>query len=222
VCWSASVDLIVGSAVTGIGAVGITLARDRRDAPLAGLPVLLGVHQLIESRIWEASAGPGSVIRGTAVTLWTVIAFVLLPVAVPAAVLCAERQRRRIQYLAAACGVPVAAVMIYAVSGGTFATDRGHVLAYGAGVPLQPLVLAGYLVATCLPFLTSPEPTLRELGVALVLGAAVATVVDVLAFASIWCALAAGVSLLVVRRTMVVSPTGSTPSDLTAVRHPLG
>jgi hypothetical protein len=204
-CWSASADLLVGSVVTGIGVVGIGIARERRDLPLAALPVVLGVHQLIESQIWSASAGSGSVIRGTAVTLWTVIAFVLLPVLVPAAVLCAERQRQPVQYLVAACGLPVAAVMTYAVSGGAYATDHGHVMEYSAGIPYQPLVLTGYLIATCLPFLTSPEPTMRELGVALVLGAAAATAVNVLAFASIWCALAAVVSVLAVRRTALAA-----------------
>jgi hypothetical protein len=73
---------------------------------------------------------------------------------------------------------------------------------YGAGVPLLPLVLAGYLVATCLPFLTSPEPTMRELGAVLSVGALAAGTVDALAFASIWCAFAAVVSVLVVRRTV--------------------
>jgi len=205
VCWSATADLMGGALITGIGAVGIGLARDRRDLPLAALPVVLGAHQLIESRLWEASAGPGSMIRGTAVTLWTAIAFVLLPVFVPLAVLCAERERRRVQYFAAAVGVPVAVVMTYAVSGGAHAMDHGHVLEYGVGVPYQPLVLTGYLIATCLPFLASPESTLRELGIALVIGAAAATALDVLAFASIWCAFAAIVSVLVVRRTAQVA-----------------
>ena len=59
----------------------------------------------------------------------------------------------------------------------------------------------GYLFATCLPFLTSYERTMRELGVALGAGALLAALIAAYAFASIWCAFAAGVSLLVVRRT---------------------
>ncbi len=204
-CWSESADLVMGGVITGIGLVGIGLARDRRDIPLAALPVLLGAHQLIESRIWSESAGEGSVIRGPAVVAWTAIAFLILPVLVPAVLLRAERRRRRVQYLAALLGLPVAAVMAYAIRSGTFATDRGHVMEYGAGIPGQPLVLAGYLIAVCVPFLTSPERTMRELGVALVLGAVAATAANVLAFASIWCALAAIVSLIIVRRTVHAS-----------------
>jgi hypothetical protein len=182
--------------------VGVGLARDRRDVPLAALPVLLGAHQLIESHLWARSPGEGSVLRGPAVIAWTLIAFVVLPLFVPAALLYAERARRRVQFVAAGIGVPVAAILGYALRTGAHARDGGHVMNYGAGIPLLPLVLAGYLVATCLPFLTSPEPTMRELGVALSVGALAAVAVGVLAFASIWCAFAAVVSVLVVRRTV--------------------
>jgi hypothetical protein len=207
VCWSEPADLIMGSVVAGIGLVGIGVSRDRHDVPLAALPVLLGAHQLIESRIWHASAGPGSELHGTAVTLWTLIAFVVLPLFVPAAMLYAERRRNRVQWFAAVCGVPVAVLMAIEVSRGGQATDHGHVLTYGAGdgVRLLPVAFGLYLIATCLPFLASPEPTMRELGIGLVIGAVAATVADVAAFASIWCALAALVSVLIVRRTVHAS-----------------
>lgn len=135
-------------------------------------------------------------------TIWALIAFVVLPLYVPAALLYAERERRQVQFVAGAVGVPVAAVLAYAVLNGAHATDGGHVMNYGADIPLLPVVLAGYLVATCLPFVTSPEPTMRELGVALSIGAGAATTVGVLSFASIWCAFAAVVSVLIVRRTV--------------------
>jgi hypothetical protein len=201
-CWSAQADLVAGTVITGIGLVGIGLARDRRDVPLAALPVLLGAHQLIESHLWARSPGEGATLRGPAVIAWTLIAFVVLPLFVPGALLYAERRRRRVQFLAAAIGVPVAGVLGFALRNGAYATDRGHVMNYGAGIPLLPAVLAGYLVATCVPFLTSPEPTMRELGVALSVGALVAVALDMLAFASVWCAFAAVVSVLVVRRTV--------------------
>jgi hypothetical protein len=201
VCWSATADVVVGSAVVVAGAVAVLLAGQRRDVPLAALPVLLGAEQLLEAQLWGSSPGEGAVLTGPAVTLWVLVAFALLPVFVPFALLLAERRRRGVQWVAAAVGVPVAVVMAVAALHGATATDHGHVLDYGAGVPLLPLVLAGYLVAVCVPFLTSPEPTMRELGAVLVVGAAAAGAVDLLAFASVWCAFAAVVSLVVLRRT---------------------
>jgi hypothetical protein len=204
-CWSATADLTAGCLVAGIGVVGMGLARELRDVPLATLPILLGAHQLIESQIWAESPGKGAELRGTAVTAWTVIAFVVLPVFVPVVLLIAERERRPIQYATAAVGLAVSAFMAVAVGSGVHATDDGHVLNYGVGIPWLPPFLVGYLVATCAPFLTSHEPTMRELGVALLLGAALAALINVVAFASVWCALAAVVSVLIVRRTVHVS-----------------
>lgn len=202
-CWSAPADFVAGSVIVGIGVVGLALARDRRDVPLAALPVLLGAHQLIESRIYAESPGDGSVVRGDAVVAWTLIAFVALPLLVPLMLLVAERERRKIQYAAAVVGLVVAVVMTVAVGQGVHATDHGHIMEYGAaGIPWVPVVIAGYLFATCVPFLASYERTMRELGVALSVGAALAAAISLLAFASIWCGFAAVVSVLIVRRTV--------------------
>ena len=157
-CWSATADLVMGSAIVGLGAIGLALARDRRDVPLAALPVLLGAHQLIESRIWAESSGTGAEVRGAAVTAWTVIAFVVLPVYVPLVLLVAERHRRRIQWATALVGLAVSVPLAVSVLSGVHATDDGHVMDYGVGIAWLPLFLVGYLVATCVPFLTSAEP----------------------------------------------------------------
>jgi hypothetical protein len=204
-CWSATADLTAGCLIVGIGGLGLGLARDLRDVPLAALPVLLGAHQLIEARIYADSSGDGAVIRGAAVTVWTIVAFVVLPVFVPLVLLIAERKRRTIQYVAAAIGLMVAVVTAFDVAGGVHATDHGHVMDYGVGVPWLPLVLVGYFVATCVPFLASYEPTTRQLGVALLVGALLAALIDAVAFASIWCAFAAVVSVLIARRTLRAS-----------------
>ena len=63
-CWSAQADLVAGTVITAVGLAGVGLARDRRDVPLAALPVLLGIHQLIEAHIWAGSPGEGSCFVG--------------------------------------------------------------------------------------------------------------------------------------------------------------
>ena len=59
-CWSAPADLAMGIVIVGLGAAGVALARHRRDLPLAALPLIFGVHQLIESRIYQRSYGAGA------------------------------------------------------------------------------------------------------------------------------------------------------------------
>lgn len=53
-CWSATADLVAGTAV---GAVCVARVRRPRDLPLAALPLLLGVHQLVEAAVWHAGGG---------------------------------------------------------------------------------------------------------------------------------------------------------------------
>jgi hypothetical protein len=105
----------------------------------------------------------------------------------------------------AAVGLAVSVSMAVAIASGVHTTDRGQVMDYGVGIPWPPVFLVGYLVATCLPFLVSHEPTMRGVGVALLLGAALAALINVVAFASIWCTFAAVVSLLIIRRTQHAS-----------------
>src|SRR5437660_1607938 len=52
-CWSPTADLVAGCAITAVGALCVASTRRARDLPLATLPVLLGVHQLIESVVWR-------------------------------------------------------------------------------------------------------------------------------------------------------------------------
>ncbi|GCB43007.1 DUF6629 family protein [Streptomyces sp. NL15-2K] len=74
-CWSATADLVAGTAVAGVGVACVARVRWSRDLPLAALPLLLGAHQIVESAVWESGGG-----RGPATTLWAVIALPLLAV----------------------------------------------------------------------------------------------------------------------------------------------
>ena len=85
-----------GIAIVTIGADAARHLRHRADhLLLATLPLLLGVHQLIESLIWWQLQGhlPHLVGR-VALWLYLLIAFVVLPVFVPVAVLLLEKTSR--------------------------------------------------------------------------------------------------------------------------------
>ncbi|MFD8599661.1 DUF6629 family protein [Kitasatospora sp. NPDC059646] len=189
-CWSAGADLIVGSAVSAVGVAAVLRAGPGRRLPLAALPLLLGVHQLIEAGVWWGLPW--------ATTLWAVIALPLLPVYVPAAVWCATRRRSAAWFtaLGAAVAVPLAVALArHPVT----AHRHGHTLTYAIGVPAPALLLIGYLAATIGPLLSSGDPRLRRLGTTIALGALACALLWRLAFLSTWCALAALTSLLLHR-----------------------
>ncbi|WP_172381820.1 DUF6629 family protein [Streptomyces sp. MNP-20] len=193
-CWSATADLIAGTGITAVGVATVARAARRpRDLPLAALPVLLGVHQLIEAAVWHHDGG-----TGPATVAWAVIALPLLPLWVPAAVLCAAppRAHRRL-LIPLAAGIATAAVLAYALVTHTVSAEiRGHTVGYALGLSHTELTIAGYLLATIGALLLSGDRILILLGVLTALGAAVTFVLWRREFISTWCAAAAVASVL--------------------------
>ncbi|GLW57068.1 DUF6629 family protein [Kitasatospora phosalacinea] len=209
-CWSAEADLVAGAAVAAVGVGAVLRAGVSRRLPLAALPLLLGVHQLVEAGVWSGWAW--------ARTAWAVVALPLLPLYVPAAVWCATRRRSAgwFTLLGAAVAVPLAV----AVAGRpVVAHVHGHTLGYAVGVPVPGVLLAGYLVAVLGALLGSGDRHLRLLGWVTGLGALLCGLLWRLAFVSTWCALAALASVLLYRwadvnssssaRTSPTEPPGS-------------
>ncbi|MFF3596997.1 DUF6629 family protein [Kitasatospora indigofera] len=199
-CWSAEADLVAGVVVSGFGLACLAQVRRAGQLPLAALPLVLGVHQLIESAVWlgvDGRIGPGP--AQWARTAWAVIALPLLPALVPVGVLRAvpgARGRGRRTALAV-LGVLVAAALAVAVAAHPVTAEAdGHALSYAVGVPFAPVLIAGYLLSTVGSLLLSGDRVLRLLGVLTGAGALAGALLWRLAFASAWCALAALVSVL--------------------------
>ncbi|MER5604014.1 DUF6629 family protein [Streptomyces sp. NPDC002265] len=187
-CWSATADLVAGTAVAAVGAACVTRVRDRRELPLAALPLLLGAHQLVEAVVWHSGGG-----GGPATVVWAVIAMPLLALWMPVAVLCAAppAARRRLA-LPLAAGVLTAAALGYALATRTVTAEiRGHTVGYVLGLSHAPVLVAGYLLATVGSLLLSGDRRLLWLGVLVAVGASVCWALWRLEFVSTWCALAA-------------------------------
>ncbi|MFI6873921.1 DUF6629 family protein [Streptomyces sp. NPDC050400] len=189
-CWSATADLVAGTAVTAVGVACVTrAARTRpRAVPLAALPLLLGAHQLIEAVIWNDGGG-----SGPATVAWAVIALPLLPLWVPLAVLCAAPPRARRRLLVpVAAGVVTSAVLAYVLATTTVTAEvRGHTMGYAIGLPHAGWLVGGYLLATIGSLLLSGEAGLVLLGGLVAVGAAGCAALWRWEFISTWCACAA-------------------------------
>ncbi|MDL5205712.1 DUF6629 family protein [Streptomyces sp. ALI-76-A] len=209
-CWSATADLVAGTAVTGVGVACVARARGGRDLPLAALPLLLGVHQIVEAVVWESGGG-----RGPATMVWAVIALPLLAVWVPAGVLCvAPPHARRRLVLPLAVGAATAAVLAYGlVTAPVTAEIREHTVRYGFGLSHAALLVAGYLLATVGSLLLSGDRRLLMLGVLAALGAFVCWALWRLEFVSTWCAYAAVCSVVLFRWVRARPDPGRTAPD---------
>ncbi|MFF3112907.1 DUF6629 family protein [Kitasatospora sp. NPDC057904] len=210
-CWSAQADAVAGGVVVGLGIA--CLVRARRSGrpqrlPLAALPLVLGAHQLIEAVVWLGTDGDlPAALAGWARTAWAAIALPLLPVYVPAAVWCASTEpghpagpdRRRVLSGLTLLGTVVTVPLAIAVAAHpVVATEHGHTLTYGIGVPHPAVLLVGYLLTTVGSLLISGDRDLRRLGFLTGLAAGLCALLWRIAFLSTWCALAALVSVLLV------------------------
>ena len=99
VCFSPQADVAGGVLIAVIGVDAVRHIHQRRDfIALAWIPVLLGARQFIEALVWLSLQG--HVPRGIGqISLWAylLIAFVVLPVFIPLAIIALEPTRRRKQ-----------------------------------------------------------------------------------------------------------------------------
>ncbi|MFD5410236.1 DUF6629 family protein [Streptomyces nojiriensis] len=205
-CWSATADLVAGTAISAAGIACLARVRRARDLPVAALPLLLGAHQPVEAAVWGTGGG-----CSPAATAWAVIALPLLVLWVPAGVLLAAAPEvRRRPWAPLATGLVTAAVLAYRLATRPVTAEiRGRTIGYVVNVPWTPLVPAGYLFATPGSLLLAGDRRLGTLGVVPAAGALACSALWRPEFASTWCAFAAVASLLVwgwVRRPYAAPP----------------
>lgn len=195
-CFSAQADLVGGVLV---GAIGVDVLRHvngrRSHLCLAALPLLLGLHQLVEAFVWWGLQGHVSSQVGTVATwIYLLVAFVLLPVMVPIGVLLLEPRGRRRSLMIGfvVLGFIVAGVLLAAMLRGPVTSSLGaRHIAYTTDLRAGGLVVAAYVAATCGSLVLSGSRDIAIFGIVNVLAVAVFAKLAIDGFASLWCAWAA-------------------------------
>ena len=196
VCFSPQADVVGGLVICAIGIDAVRHIRQRREfIALAWIPLLLGAHQFIEALVWLWLQG--HVPRGIGhVALWAylLIAFVVLPVFVPLAVIALEPTRRRKAMMApfALIGTVIAAILLAVMVRGPVGVKIApYHLSYSVRAPDGLLVVSLYVVAVCGPLLTSGYRNVVIFGAANLVAVIVIARLTISGFASVWCAWAA-------------------------------
>jgi len=182
--------------ICAIGIDAVRHIRQRREfVALAWIPLLLGAHQFIEALVWLWLQG--HVPRGIGhVALWAylLIAFVVLPVFIPLAVIALEPTRRRkLMMVPFALTGAVVAVILFAamVRGPVTVRLAPYHLSYGIQVADGLLIVALYVAAVCGPLLLSGYRNVVMFGAVNLVAVIVIARLTVAGFASVWCAWAA-------------------------------
>jgi hypothetical protein len=192
--------LVAGVVVGGAGIDALRHVRHRREWAVAALPLVFGVHQLIEALTWWGldSRIPASVGRA-ATWVYLVIAFVL-PLLVPIAILLIEPdpRRRRVVVPFAALGAVVSVVLLMGLfSGPVTAEIDGLYVAYDVSLDYGGQITALYVIATCGPLLASTSTRFVVFGILNLMAVAVLAWLMATGVISLWCAWAAVTSIVI-------------------------
>ena len=199
-CFAPEADLVTGVAVGVVAIDALRHVERPAELPLASIPLVLAGHALIESVVWIGLEGHvREAVWRTALWLYLVIAFSVLPVLVPVAVGALEPIARRRQVaIFTAVGAVVSTVLTYAiVRGPVDAAIEGHHIRYEVDLWHGGLIVGLYLLATCGSLLWSSQRHVRWFGVASLVAAGVLLWFDKSAFVSLWCAWAAITSVAI-------------------------
>ena len=225
-CFSPQADLAGGLVICAIGVDAVRHIRQRRGfLLLACIPMLLGVHQLIEALVWWWLRGdvPGGIGR---VALWAylLIAFVVLPVFIPVAVIALEPTRRRRQLMVPfiLIGSVIAGVLLAAMVRGPVEVKLApYHLSYSIRLSDGLLVITCYVVAVCGSLLVSGRRDVAIFGIANLVAVGIIARLTVSGFASVWCGWAALSSAAVALHCRFAKPAAQSGRG-GAVRAPAG
>ena len=200
-CFSPQADFAAGGVIAGVGVVTLRRVRVRRELIVGALPLLFGIHQLVEGFVWlglrgEVSPGLGD----TAKQLYIVFAHAILPALVPLGFALLEPDRRRARWIwpLAALGVLLGGYLLWQVTAYPVGAQlQARCIDYTTHTPNDILIGVLYVAVTCGPALISSRRYLRWFGVVSMLGVIAAALVRVDELTSLWCVYVALVSVLI-------------------------
>jgi hypothetical protein len=200
-CFSIEADIVTGVVVTAVGIDAIRHVGHNRETAMAALPVIFGLHQLIEVFVWKGLDGPASaaVAQGAA-WLYLLIAFGMIPWLVPFAVrrLEFDRARRRVMYWLTGLGVLVAtALTVPIIIGPISVADGGYHLTYSTSLVLGGFLAVMYVVATCGALILSTDRVVAIYGWMNLVVVASLVVLLTTGIISLWCVWAAVTSIAI-------------------------
>jgi hypothetical protein len=200
-CFSPDADFAAGVVVAGVGVETLRRVRARRELIVGALPLLFGIHQLVEGFVWLGLRGQVSQGLGDAAKeAYIVYAHAVLPAIVPFGFLLLEpdRRRSRLMWPLAGLGLVLGLYLLRQVTAYPVeAQEEARCIDYMTHTSDDALLGLLYVLATCGPALISSRRYLRWFGLVSLVGVIATALVRVDELTSLWCLYVAMVSVLI-------------------------
>lgn len=200
-CFSATASFVTAGVVSAIGLACLSKTESPREWPLAGMPILFGLHQTVEGLLWlTLPEAPDGASASLLTILFLVQAKVLWPAYAPLAALLVESQRRKrwLMYPILAAGTVAGAYFLRSILTGSHTAEiaAGHIVYRSDSLP-PTSVSAMYMLAAFAPAALSSHVAVRLFAGIVTLGAWITYAYYWESFTSVWCYFAAAASMVV-------------------------
>jgi len=200
-CFSPEADFTAGAVVAGVGVETLRRVRARRELIVGALPLLFGIHQLVEGFVWlglrgQVSSGLGDVAKEA----YIVYAHAVLPAIVPLGFMLLEPDRRRSRRMwpLVWLGLLLGLYLLWEVTAYPVgAQQAARCIDYTTHTPNDVLIGVLYVVVTCGPALRSSRRYLRWFGLVSLVGVIATALVRANELTSLWCLYVAMISVLI-------------------------
>ena len=199
-CFSATASFSSGVLLLGIGALTLKAAKLPREWPLAAIPLLFAMQQLIEGVIWLTFSADAPLLNTAMTYVYSFFSHVLWPVYLPVAVLMMEPLggRRRMLSALVIAGFSVGIYLLYVlVAFPVVSRPTGQHVEYDSPHFFGAAVMTLYLVSTTVSPLLSTLRQVRLFGALALLSFGAAYYFYATWFISVWCFFAALLSTVI-------------------------
>ena len=199
-CFSATASFSAGAFLLGVGVLTLRAARRPRQLPLAAIPLLFAIQQLVEGVIWLTFRYEAPQLNTVMTHVYSFFSHVLWPAYVPVAVLLIEpaSRRRRALLVFVAAGVAVGAYLLYVlVAFPVVSRTIGQHVEYVSPHFFAAAVITLYLLSTAFSPILSTHRMVKVFGVLALSSFALAYAFYATWFISVWCFFAALLSAVI-------------------------
>lgn len=197
-CFSATASLVAGGALSVTGGLTMMQAKTKAELPFASIPLLFGIQQAIEGVVWLSFDAP--LLHTIATYAYMTFSHVLWPIFVPVSIMLLETDqfRKKILWMFSLAGSAVGAYLAYYIITDVVTVQViNQSLCYYSPNSYPFLIMTFYLMTTCGSCFFSSHRIINLFGIVLSLSFIIAAGFFFETFFSVWCFLAAILSVLV-------------------------
>lgn len=199
-CFSAAASFTSGAILLVVGVVTLSKVQHKKELPLAVIPLLFGIQQIIEGFVWVSLINQNQTCTAVSSYGFLFFAFILWPTFIPLVAGQGERSktRKKIFTLFKIGGLSASLYFLYFLINNPLITFvNQNSIAYYLSSPYQFIIAGAYVFFTCGSLLFSHKNILKIFGAVSTVAVAITYLSYQYAFTSVWCFFSAILSIII-------------------------